>query len=115
MLGSVALAMIAWLTPASTRCADIAFTPAPKLQIVAWVETAAGAYVDTVYITQTTGRFGLGNRPGRYDFNSGPMFPYGRRTTTFPVWSRRHGLTFPPVIFQTSPDDPNACEALVND
>jgi len=70
-------------------------------QIVAWVETLDGTYVDTIYITQQTGRYGLGNRPGRYDFNSGPMWPYGRRTTTFPVWThRKTPSTFPEVVFQ---------------
>ena len=39
-------------------------------QIVAWVEKPDGTYVDTIYITAKTGRFGLGNRPGRYDFNT---------------------------------------------
>ena len=69
-------------------------------QMVAWIETADGQYKDTIFITQQTGRYGLGNRPGRYDFNSGPMWPYGRRIQTFPVWSHRQPLTFPQVIFQ---------------
>jgi hypothetical protein len=51
----------------------------------------------------------MGNRPGRFDFNSGPpthdMFPYGRRITTFPVWAHRHGKTFPEVVFQDGDDD----------
>src|SRR5688572_9013104 len=54
-------------------------------QIVAWVEDANGVYVDTVFITQQTGSYGLGNRPGRYDFNSGPKWPYGRRVNVFPI------------------------------
>jgi len=87
------------------RCVDVQFTPVDNLQIVAWVETTSGAYVDTVYVTQQIGSFGLGNRPGRFDFNSGPQWPYGRRTTTFPVWSHRHGLTFPAVLFQNDVDD----------
>ncbi|HET9988728.1 MAG TPA: fibronectin type III domain-containing protein [Kofleriaceae bacterium] len=82
------------------RCVDVQFTPVDNLQIVAWVETVDGTYVDTVYVTQQIGSFGLGNRPGRFDFNSGPGWPYGRRTTTFPVWSHRHGKTFPAVLFQ---------------
>jgi hypothetical protein len=82
------------------RCVDVQFTPVANLQIVAWVETTSGDYVDTVYVTQQIGSFGLGNRPGRFDFNSGPQWPYGRRTTTFPVWSHRHGKTFPAVLFQ---------------
>ena len=36
-------------------------------------------YVDTLYVTQQIGTFGLGNRPGHFDFNSGPIWPYGRR------------------------------------
>ncbi len=74
-------------------------------QIVAWVETPAGVYVDTAFITAQTGSFGLGNRPGRFDFNSGPNWPYGRRITVFPVWAHRHGLTWDEVIFQNSDDE----------
>jgi hypothetical protein len=101
------------------RCVDVQFTPTEKLQIVAWVETTTGQYVDTLYITQQTGSFGLGNRPGRFDFNSGPLWPYGRRITTFPVWSHRHGIAFPYVMFQddVNPDntpfqDPFYCDSL---
>src|ERR1043165_2159505 len=89
---------------------DIDFTPAENTsvastrhepsQIVAWLEKADGTYLDTVYITAQTGRFGLGNRPGRYDFNSGPMWPYGKRVTTFPVWAHRKPERYPEVLFQ---------------
>jgi len=78
-------------------------------QIVIWVETTTGQYVDTLFITAQTGRFGLGNRPGRFDFNSGPMWPYGRRITTFPVWAHKHGKTFDVVEFQNAPDNPFDC------
>ena len=78
-------------------------------QIVAWVEKTDGTYVDTIYITAQTGRYGMGNRPGRYDFESGPMWPYGRRISTFPVWAHRHGKTFDVVEFQNSPADPRDC------
>ncbi|MEP6861432.1 MAG: fibronectin type III domain-containing protein [Deltaproteobacteria bacterium] len=87
------------------RCVDVQFTPTDNLQIVAWVETSGGDYIDTVYVTQQIGSFGLGNRPGRFDFNSGPQWPYGRRTTTFPVWSHKHGKTFPAVLFQNDIND----------
>src|SRR5215469_13072670 len=115
-------------------------TPADHLQIVAWIEDASGHFPDTVFITQETGTFGLGNRPGRFDFNSGPMWPYGRRITTFPVWAHRKlPLSFPQVIFQnvegynqrcytqcvaagstpalcqTQCLNPSDCESLVND
>ena len=75
------------------------------LSIVAWLETPSGEFVDTIMITQDVGTYGLGNRPGRYDFNSGPDWPYGRRTTTFPVWAHRHGLEWPLLIFQDEKDD----------
>lgn len=74
-------------------------------QIVAWIEDEQGNYKDTVFLTQSVGRHGIGNRPGRWDFNSGPRWPYGRRITTFPVWAHRHGLVFPEVIFQNGDED----------
>jgi len=74
-------------------------------QIVAWLEDTAGNFVETVYLTQATGTFGLGNRPGRVDFNSGPLWPYGRRTTTFPVWSTKQPLRWPLIEFQDGNDD----------
>jgi hypothetical protein len=120
--GAVALLLLVCQTASAddARCIDVQFTPTDKLQIVAWIETASGQYLDTLYITQQTGSFGLGNRPGRFDFNSGPMWPYGRRITTFPVWAHRHGHAFPVVLFQndnlyqtTTPfEDPDHCFGL---
>ena len=92
-------------------CIDVSadFTPTDALQIVAWVERPDGSFVDTVFITQKTGRFGMGNRPGRSDFNTGSprgdTFPYGRRQQTFPVWAHRHGKTFPKIVFQNGDDN----------
>jgi hypothetical protein len=89
-------------------------------QIVVWIEKPTGEYVETIFVTQTVGRYGLGNRPGRWDFNAGPMFPYGRRITTFPVWAHRKPERFPAVVFQNCcgqpyvTDDPAHCETLVN-
>src|SRR5436305_631167 len=83
---------------------DVDFTPTDNLQIVAWLEKADGTFVDTAYITNKTGRFGLGNRPGIPIFNTGSAsadsWPYGPRVQTFPVWAHRHGKQFPAVIFQ---------------
>jgi hypothetical protein len=88
---------------------SVDFVPTDALQIVAWLERPDGTYVDTMYITQKTGRYGMGNRPGRPDFNTGSsrgdVFPYGRRIQTFPVWAHRHGLTFPRVVFQNGDED----------
>jgi hypothetical protein len=92
-------------------CVDVSvdFTPTDALQIVAWLEDTTGKYIDTLYITQKTGRFGLGNRPGRLDFNTGSAindtFPYGRREQTFPVWAHRHGVTFMKVVFQNGDEN----------
>jgi hypothetical protein len=82
-------------------------TQGPEIdpQVVAWIEKPSGEYVQTIYITQQTGRYGIGNRPGRFDFNSGPHWPYGRRITVFPVWSNRHGVVFPQVGYQNADDN----------
>ena len=79
-------------------------TPEITPQIVAWLETPTGQYVETIYITEETGRYGIANRPGRFDFNSGPRWPYGRRVGVFPVWSGRHAMTFPQLEFQAGGD-----------
>ena len=92
-------------------CIDVgvSFTPSDQLQIAGWIEDAQGHYVDTIYLTSKVGRYGIGNRPGRFDFNSGSKahdnWPYGRRVTTFPVWAHRHGMTFPKLVFQDGNDD----------
>ncbi|HEY5950741.1 MAG TPA: fibronectin type III domain-containing protein [Kofleriaceae bacterium] len=97
---------------AGEQCVNVGvqFTPTDSLQIVAWIEDASGNYIDTIYMTAKTGVYGLGNRPGRFDFNSGPypnpalgiddMWPYGRRITTFPVWAHKKPETFDSVVFQ---------------
>jgi hypothetical protein len=99
--------------PADTECRVVEFevTPTDDLQMVVWLEDGAGNYVDTLFITRKTGSYGLGNRPGMMDFNSGPWWPYGRRVTTFPVWAHRHGFSFPLVEFQDGNDD-NLSHAL---
>jgi hypothetical protein len=89
---------------------DVDFLPAATsanpfgLQVVAWLEDTSGKYIDTIFITQQTGTFGIGNRPGRFDFNSGPNWPYGRRITVFPVWAHRHGLMWDEIGFQDDAD-----------
>ena len=104
------------------RCVHVDYKPVARpdlapgknqpAQMVVWLEDASGVFVDTIYITAETGTYGLGNRPGRVDFNSGPFWPYGRRTTTFPVWAHRKQLygsgdllEFPLVAFQNTDDD----------
>ncbi len=96
---------IAHAAPGQCHVVDIDFTPTDKLQLAAWVEDTAGHYIDTIFITQQTGTYGIGNRPGRFDFNSGPIWPYGRRETVFPIWAHRHGQTFPRLVFQDGDDN----------
>lgn len=101
--------------PGMCRVVNVDFTPGgfaattqdPEIvpQIVAWLEKPSGEYVATMYITDQTGHYGLGNRPGRFDFNTGPNWPYGRRITVFPVWANRHGVNFPQVAFQNGDDN----------
>jgi len=86
------------------RTAEIAFTPSADLQIVVWLEDAQGNFIDTLFITQATGIYGLGNRPGIMEFNSEFLWPYGRRESLFPVWAHRHGVTYPKLIFQDEQD-----------
>jgi hypothetical protein len=116
------LTLLALLALTSTVRADsqchlvrLTFEPTDALQIVGWVEQADGTFVDTIYLTQKIGRYGMGNRPGRFDFNSGPpvhdMWPYGKRITTFPVWAHRHGKTFPEIVFRNA-DESNLSHPL---
>jgi hypothetical protein len=88
------------------RLVKVGFRPAVSdLQIVVWIETATGEHVRTVFMTDKTGRYGIGNRPGRFDFNSEWQWPYGRRVTVFPVWAGRSPTTYPKLIFQDEADD----------
>jgi hypothetical protein len=126
MLRAAALTLTLTLLPAmasadTPKCIDVQFTPTDGLQIVVWIETVDGtpfgsSYYDTLFVTQQVGTYGLGNRPGRYDFNSGPIWPYGRRITTFPVWSHRNGKKFPAVLFQNDiNEDPEYCQNVTED
>ncbi len=86
------------------RVVNVDFKPTEDLQIVVWIEDTEGNFIDTVFITRKTGTYGLGNRPGIFDFNSSRDSCYGRRITTFPVWAHRHGLSWPAIIFQDEDD-----------
>ncbi|HEY5925504.1 MAG TPA: fibronectin type III domain-containing protein [Kofleriaceae bacterium] len=101
-----AVLVVARVAAAEDECrvVDVDFTPAEKLQIVAWIEDAAGNYVDTAFITQSTGLRGIGNRTGPMDLKSGPRWPYGAREDVLPIWAHRHGLTFPAVVWQGAGD-----------
>ncbi len=99
-----ALAMVAPAAHATCRVLDVTFTPTDKLQIAVWLEDANGTFIDTLFITDDTGRYGLGNRPGMEDFNSALLWPYGRRESTLPIWAHRRGITYPRLVFQDHND-----------
>jgi hypothetical protein len=102
---ALALVLPALRSARACRLVELGLRPATDdLQVVMWIETSGGTFVETVYMTDKTGRYGLGNRPGRFDFNSEWMWPYGRRVTTFPVWAGRSPKTYPKVIFQDEDD-----------
>jgi hypothetical protein len=93
----------------SCRLVEINFQPAAHLQIVAWVEDSAGTYVDTAYVTRSTGALGLGNRPGNAKFKSAYRWPYGRREMVLPVWAHTRGKQYPYIVMGgaqgVDPDD----------
>jgi hypothetical protein len=75
-------------------------------QIAVWVETADGArFVDTLMVTNAVALYGIGNRPGRWDFRSGPRFPYGRRPMALPVWAHHRGVVYAGVVMTDGRDD----------
>src|SRR5262245_48229858 len=112
---TLALLIVAFSAAPAPACrlVEFQFKPSEGLQIVIWVEDVSGNFVETVYMTDGTGRYGLGNRPGRYDFNSAWHWPYGRRTTTFPVWAGRSPVDYPKLVFQDG-DDNDLSHAISN-
>lgn len=84
-------------------------------QIAVWVDSADGAsFIDTLMVTNAVALYGIGNRPGRWDFRSGPRFPYGRRPMALPVWAHRRGKTYPSVVMNDGYDDALASHMAVS-
>jgi hypothetical protein len=75
-------------------------------QVAVWIEAAdSSRFVDTLMVTNAVALYGIGNRPGRWDFRSGPRFPYGRRPMALPVWAHRRGIVYSSVIMSDGQDD----------
>jgi hypothetical protein len=70
-------------------------------QIAVWLQSQDGTqFVDTLMVTNLTAVRGIGNRPGRWDFLSGPLFPYGKRQMALPIWAHARGVLYDQVIMQ---------------
>lgn len=68
-------------------------------QIAVWVQSADGTqFVDTLMVTNLTAVRGIGNRPGRWDFLSAPLFPYGKRQMALPIWAHARGVLYDTVV-----------------
>ncbi|MBK8264232.1 MAG: hypothetical protein IPK80_23195 [Nannocystis sp.] len=89
---------------------ELHFKPVPNAQIAIWIEDSDGKFVRHVYVTQATGKLGIGNRSGRWDFLSSWRAPYGARPSVLPVWAHRHGKEYPKVVFYD--DDPSDHDSL---
>ncbi len=108
--GALLVAVVALATLAadahgegSCRIVEVSFQPEAHLQIAVWIEDAAGNFVDTAYVTRSTGALGLGNRPGNAQFKSAYRWPYGRREMVLPVWAHARGKTYPYIVMGGAP------------
>jgi hypothetical protein len=86
------------------------YKPVPEVQMAIWLEDKDGNYVQDVMVTQATGKFGIGNRGGLWNFVSSWRAPYGPRVSVLPVWAHRRGKTYPKIIFHD--DDAQDLESL---
>jgi hypothetical protein len=86
------------------------FTPVSDAQIAIWLEDQEGNYVQDVLVTQAVGKYGIGNRPGIWNFLSSWRAPYGPRPSVLPVWAHRRGKTYPKIIFHD--EDPGDLDSL---
>jgi hypothetical protein len=107
ILRTAALALFTALVVSSEARADddrdllieLHYKPVPDLQIAIWLEDSAGRWLQDVLVTQATGKLGIGNRPGLWNFVSSWRAPYGPRPSVLPVWAHRRGKTYPKLIF----------------
>lgn len=86
------------------RIVEIEYTPTRRAQIAVWLAREDGTYLRTLSLTQSVSLYGIGNRPGAMQMNSGFRWPYGRREGVLPVWAHARidagGEPFRRVIFQ---------------
>ena len=92
------------------RLIELHYKPVPNVQMAIWLEDKDGTWVQDVLVTQATGKLGIGNRPGLWNFVSSWRAPYGPRLSVLPIWAHRRGKTYPKVIFYD--DNPANKESL---
>ena len=56
-------------------------------------------------VTNATAVRGIGNRPGIWNFMSGPLFPYGKRLMSLPIWAHARGRLYDALVFQDGYED----------
>ncbi|MCY1072326.1 hypothetical protein OV090_46695 [Nannocystis sp. RBIL2] len=105
-----ALAAAAVLAAGDARAAapvrvEFHFQPVPEAQVAIWLEDQAGRHVADALVTQATGKLGIANRPGHWNFLSSWRAPYGPRVSVLPVWAHRRGKSYPRVVFYDDPGD----------
>ena len=102
----------------SGRLVEFVYTATHRAQIAIWVEDDAGNFMDTIRLTASVAKYGVGNRPGALQTNSGYRWPYGRRESALPIWAYRRAsapgaMLFKRVIFQNGGDEGRVARSLV--
>ncbi len=111
------LLTLAFASPAAAqaRRVEVRFTPTARAQLAVWIESADESRFATLRLTQSVAYYGIGNRPGALQMNSGFRWPFGRREGVLPVWAHRRvargGLAFPRVVFNGRASEGNASSA----
>jgi hypothetical protein len=116
--------------PPGSQVVELHYSPVENAQIAVWLEDSAGNFVRDIFVTQSIGKLGLGNRGGLWDFVSSWRAPYGPRPSSLPVWAHARGKTYPKIVFHdpdagdqfslgwhesTSSDEPYYCIPLAPD
>jgi hypothetical protein len=86
-------------------------------QVALWLADRTGRWVTDLGVTRLVATYGLGNRPGVWNFASSPRFPYGRRVQALPVWAfsraAARGVDYPELGFWN--DQPETATRFHND
>ncbi len=98
------------VTAADDLLIEVHFKPVPNAQIAIWIEDRDGKFAEDVMVTQATGKLGIGNRPGIWNFVGSWRAPYGPRKSVLPIWAHRRGKQYPKLKFYD--DDPGDDQSL---